>query len=79
MIKQLFLGSFLLLGTNLISQTLSMTPSKEKQVKSVESGAKPLSEAAKNQTLNTSRNKPKKIKTTVVRENKIEIKKEDEK
>ena len=77
--KLLFLGSFLLSGTSLFGQTLSSTPSKEKQVKSVESGAKPLSEASKNQTLNTSRNQTKKIKTKVVIETKIETKKEDEK
>jgi len=77
--KHLFLGSFLLLGTSLFGQTLSSTPSKEKQTKTAELGAKPLSEASKNQTLNTSRNQPKKIKTTVVRETKIETKKEDEK
>jgi hypothetical protein len=77
--KHLFLGSFLLLGTSLFGQTLSSTPSKEKQTETAELGAKPLSEASKNQTLNTSRNQPKKIKTTVVRETKIETKKEDEK
>lgn len=69
----------MLLGSSLFSQTLSSTPSKEKQVKTAESSAKPLSEASKNQTLNTSRNKPKKIKITVVRETLIEKKREDEK
>lgn len=77
--KHFFLGSFLLLGSSLFGQTLSSTPSKEKQVKTSESGAKPLSEASKNQTVNVSRNQSKKIKTTVVRETKIEKKREDEK
>ena len=77
--KHLFLGSFLLLGSSLFGQTLSTTPSKEKQTKTAELGAKPLSEASKNQSLNTSRNQPKKIKSTVVKEIKIEKKKEDEK
>lgn len=77
--KHFFLGSFLLLGSSLFGQTLSSTPSKEKQVKTAESSAKPLSEASKNQTLNTSRNQPKKIKKTVVRETSIEKKREDEK
>lgn len=77
--KHLFLGSFLLLGSSLFGQTLSSTPSKEKQVKTSKSAAKPLSEASKNQTVNVSRNQSKKIKTTVVRETKIEKKKEDEK
>lgn len=69
----------MLLGSSLFGQTLSSTPSKEKQVKTAESSAKPLSEASKNQTLNTSRNQPKKIKKTVVRETSIEKKREDEK
>jgi hypothetical protein len=77
--KHLFLSFFLLLGTSLFGQTLTSTPNKQKQVKTAESGAKPLSETSKNQTVNTSRNQPKKIKTTVVRETKIEKKKEDEK
>ena len=77
--KHLFLGSFLLLGSSLFGQTISSTPSKEKQTKTSESGAKPLSEASKKQTVNASRNQPKKIKTTVDREIKIEKKKEDEK
>ncbi len=77
--KHFFLGSFLLLGSSLFGQTLSSTPSKEKQVKTAESSAKPLSEALKNQTLNTSRNQPKKIKKTVIRETLIEKKREDEK
>ena len=75
----LFLGFFLLLGSSILGQTLSTTPSKEKQTKISESGAKPLSEAAKTQSVNTSRNQPKKIKSTVVKEVKIEKKKEDEK
>lgn len=73
------MGSFLLLGTSLFGQTLSSTPIKEKQVKTAESGAKPLSEASKTQSVNTSRNQPKKIKSTIVREIKIEKMKEDEK
>jgi hypothetical protein len=77
--KHLFLGSFLLLGSSLFGQTISSTPSKEKQTKTSESGAKPLSEASKTQTINTSRNQPKKIKATTVKEIKIEKKKEDEK
>ena len=77
--KHLILGSFLLLGTSLFGQTLSSTPIKEKQVKTAESGAKPLSEASKTQSVNTSRNQPKKIKSTIVREIKIEKMKEDEK
>ena len=77
--KHLFLGFFLLLGSSILGQTLSTTPSKEKQTKISESGAKPLSEAAKTQSVNTSRNQPKKIKSTVVKEVKIEKKKEDEK
>jgi len=77
--KYLFLGFFLLLGTCIFGQTLSSKPSKEKQTKTAESSAKPLSETSKNQTVNVSRNQPKKIKTTVVRELKIEKKKEDEK
>jgi hypothetical protein len=77
--KHLFLGSFLLLGSSLLGQTLSTTPSKEKQTKISESGAKSLSEASKTQSVNTSRNQPKKIKSTIVREIKIEKLKEDEK
>ncbi len=77
--KHLILGSFLLLGTSLFGQTLSSTIIKEKQVKTAESGAKPLSEASKTQSVNTSRNQPKKIKSTIVREIKIEKMKEDEK
>ncbi len=67
------------MGTSLFGQTLSSPPSKEKQKKTSESGAKPLSEASKTQIVNSSRNEPKKIKTTVVREITIEKKKEDEK
>lgn len=77
--KHLFLGSFLLLGSSLLGQTLSTTPSKEKQTNISQSGARPLSESSKSQTLNTPRNQPKKIKPTLVKEVKIEKKKEDEK
>lgn len=69
----------MLLGTSLFGQTISSIPSKEKQKNTTESGAKPLSEASKNQKANTSRNQQKKLKTAVDREIKIEKKKEDEK
>lgn len=77
--KQLFLGTFLFLGTSLFGQTLGAKPEKQKQAINAESGAKPLSEAAKTQKVNTARNQSYKVKSTTVKEVKFEKKKEDEK